>query len=81
MTKVQKAAIKKWQREFENALEDAGISQRKLAKMLGVHPSSLSLLKNGKREIKGHEAQVIALEIGWSTDEVIDFTEAVRMFT
>lgn len=58
-------------RWFRDLLEDRHISQRKLAKMLEVDPSAVSLMLRGMREIKMEEARDLARILGVPLAEVL----------
>lgn len=58
-------------RWFKDALRDRKMTQRQLAKAVGMDPSSLSLLLSGKRRMTVGTADLIAKAIGVSLDEVI----------
>lgn len=59
----------KW---FRNKLADQKLSQRGLAKVLGVDPAAISLTFRGKREMKIAEAAAIARLLGVPADEVME---------
>jgi len=58
-------------RWFKDQLEDRQISQRKLAKAIGIDPSAVSLMLRGLREIKVEEAIQLAQILGLPKDDVL----------
>ena len=58
-------------RWFIGRLADKQISQRKLAKHLGLDPAAVSLMLRGKRKMSASEAADIARLLGVGTDEVL----------
>lgn len=58
----------KW---FRNRLSDQRMSQRGLARQLGLDPAAVSLMLRGKREMKIAEAAAIARLLGVPADEVM----------
>lgn len=48
------------------------LSQRKLAKALGLDPAAMSLMLRGKRHILPTEAEKLAIELGVPLDEVLE---------
>lgn len=58
----------KW---FQDRVRDAQMSQNRLATLLGVDKSALSLMFNGKREMKMDEAARIAEVLSLPLDEVM----------
>jgi DNA-binding XRE family transcriptional regulator len=58
-------------RWFQDRVRDADMSQTKLAKLLGIDKSALSLMFNGKREMKMDEAVRIAEVLGLPIDDVM----------
>lgn len=58
----------KW---FRDRLADQRMSQRGLARQLGLDPAAISLTLRGKREMKIAEAAAIARLIGVPADEVM----------
>lgn len=56
---------------FKARMADRRISQRSLARTLGMDPSALSLTFNGKRVMKIAEAAAIARLLGVPADEVM----------
>jgi transcriptional regulator with XRE-family HTH domain len=58
-------------RFFRNLLTDRGISQRGLAKKLGLDAAAVSLMFRGKRRMQMHEAADVARLLGVSLDEVL----------
>jgi transcriptional regulator with XRE-family HTH domain len=56
---------------FRNRLADRQISQRGLAKKLGLDPAAVSLMFRGKRRMQMHEAADVARLLGVSLDEVL----------
>ncbi len=58
-------------RWFQDRIDDRGMSQRKLAKLMGLDPSALSLMLNGKRGIKMTEAATLSSLLGVSLDDVL----------
>lgn len=59
----------KW---FKDRLADQGMSQRGLARTLGIDPAAISLALRGKREMKIAEAAAIARLLGVPADEVME---------
>lgn len=57
---------------FRDRLADRKMSQRALAKQLGLDSSAVSLMFRGKREMKISEAIEIARLLGRTPDEVIE---------
>ena len=57
---------------FRNKLADQRMSQRGLAKALGVDPAAVSLTLRGRREMKIAEAAAIARLLGVPADEVME---------
>jgi transcriptional regulator with XRE-family HTH domain len=60
------------QKWFLDRLSYKRLSQRQLAKSLGVHPSAISLMLKGKRRIQLHEATEIASVLGTPIDALLD---------
>lgn len=58
-------------RWFQNRLADQRLSQRKLAGMMGIDPSAVTLMFKGKRAMSAAEAATIARVIGVGVDEVL----------
>jgi transcriptional regulator with XRE-family HTH domain len=58
-------------RWFQNLLADRRISQRGLAKKLGLDAAAVSLMFRGKRRMQMHEAADVARLLGVSLDEVL----------
>lgn len=58
-------------RWFQDLLADRRISQRGLAKKLGLDPAAVSLMFRGKRRMQMHEAADVAHLLGVSLDEVL----------
>lgn len=58
-------------RWFQNGLADVRVSQRKLAKMMGVDPSAVTLMLKGRRAMSASEAALIAKVLGVSVDDVL----------
>lgn len=56
---------------FKGRLLDRSISQRKLAKHLGLDPAAISLMINGRRKASAKEIAEIARLLGASSDEVL----------
>lgn len=56
---------------FKNRLAERRLSQRGLARQLGMDPAAISLLFNGKRTMKISEAVEIARLLGVPADEII----------
>jgi len=59
----------KW---FRDRLADQRLSQRGLARQLGLDPAAVSLTLRGKREMKIAEAAAIARLLGVPADEVME---------
>lgn len=59
------------QRWFQNQLQDKHISQRKLAKMLDLDPSAVSLMFKGRRKMTAAEAAELARLLNVSVDEIL----------
>jgi transcriptional regulator with XRE-family HTH domain len=59
---------KRW---FQDRVRDADISQSKLAQMLGIDRSAMSLTFNGKRKMQLEEAARIAEILGLDVKEVL----------
>lgn len=57
---------------FANRIADRGLSQRKLAKLMGLDPSALSLAFRGKRAVTVDEAAQIAVLLRSTTREVLE---------
>jgi transcriptional regulator with XRE-family HTH domain len=58
-------------RWFQDLLADRRLSQRRLAKQLGLDPAAVSLMFRGKRRMQMHEAADVARLLGVSLDEVL----------
>lgn len=58
-------------RWFQNQLSDRGVSQRRLAKMLGLDPAAVSLMLHGRRKFTAREAVEIARVLGVGVDDVL----------
>jgi transcriptional regulator with XRE-family HTH domain len=56
---------------FRNLLSDRRMSQRGLAKRLGLDPAAVSLMFRGKRRMQMHEAADVARLLGVPLDEVL----------
>lgn len=56
---------------FQGMLIDKGLSQRQLARAIGLDPSAVSLMLRGKRKMDVQEAGVVAKALGVSVDEVL----------
>lgn len=56
---------------FTNRLRDRQISQRKLAKELGLDPAAVTMMFKGGRRMQPNEAQTIASMLGLSVTEVL----------
>lgn len=61
---------------FKNLLADRRMSQRNLARQLGLDPAAVSLTFRGKREMKISEAAAIARLLGVPADEVMEHAGA-----
>lgn len=59
-------------RWFQNRLADRRMSQRGLAKKLGLDPAAVSLMFRGKRRMQMHEAAEVARLLGCTMDEVLE---------
>jgi transcriptional regulator with XRE-family HTH domain len=59
-------------RWFQNLLADRRMSQRGLAKKLGLDPAAVSLMFRGKRRMQMHEAAEVARLLGVTMDEVME---------
>ena len=59
----------KW---FQDRLADQRMSQRGLARAMGLDPAAISLTLRGKREMKIAEAAAIARLLGVPADEVME---------
>lgn len=58
-------------RWFQNLIADRRLSQRRLAKQLGLDPAAVSLMFRGKRRMQMHEAADVDRLLGVSMDEVL----------
>ena len=58
-------------RWFQNLIADRRLSQRRLAKQLGLDPAAVSLMFRGKRRMQMNEAADVARLLGVSMDEVL----------
>ena len=58
-------------RWFQNLLADKRLSQRQLAKRLGLDPAAVSLMLRGKRKMSVTEASELARFLGVEMDEVL----------
>lgn len=58
-------------RWFQDRLSDRGVSQRKLARVLGLDPAAVSLMLHGRRKFTAREAVDIAGVLGVDVDEVL----------
>jgi len=58
-------------RWFQGLLADKQISQRRLARTIGLDPAAVSLMFNGKRKMSAAEAAAIAKVLGIDVQEVI----------
>jgi transcriptional regulator with XRE-family HTH domain len=58
-------------RWFQDKVRDAQMSQNRLAQLLGIDKSALSLMFNGKREMKMDEAARLAEVLSLPLDEVM----------
>lgn len=58
-------------RWFQNGLADVKVSQRRLAKMMGVDPSAVTLMLKGRRAMSASEAALIAKVLGVPVDDVL----------
>jgi len=56
---------------FQGRIEDRGLSQRKLARLMGLDPSSVSLMLNGKRKMSMPEAASLSTLLGIPLEDVI----------
>lgn len=56
---------------FRNRLVDKRLSQRQLARVIGVDPAAVSLMLRGKRKMDVSEAGAIAKALGVPVDEVL----------
>lgn len=56
---------------FQGRLADKRLSQRQLAKRMGLDPAAVSLMLRGKRKMSAAEAADIAVLLGVSADEVL----------
>lgn len=56
---------------FVDAMARAGVSQRKLAKLIGLDHSALSLKLRGLREMKAHEAAEVARLLAVPLNDVL----------
>jgi len=62
-------------RWFKDKLDDRELSQRVLAKLLGVHPASVNRLMHGRRPMRFDEAEVVAPLLGVRVSELIERAE------
>lgn len=58
-------------RWFQNLLADKRLSQRQLAKRMGLDPAAVSLMIHGKRKMSAVEASELARQLGVTVDEVL----------
>lgn len=58
-------------RWFQNSLRDLRVTQRKLADMLGVDASAVTLMLRGRRKMTAAEAALISRVLGVGVDEVM----------
>lgn len=58
-------------RWFKDRLADRRLSQRQLAKRMGLDPAAVSLMLRGMRKLSAAEAADLARQLGVSTDEVL----------
>lgn len=58
-------------RWFQSRLADKRLSQRQLAKLMGLDPSAVSLMLRGKRKLSAAEAREIARLLGVEASEVL----------
>lgn len=56
---------------FKDKLAERQMSQRGLAKLMGIDSAAVSLMLRGKREMRIHEAAEIASLLGVQADEVL----------
>ena len=56
---------------FKGRMIDIGISQRQLARAIGIDPSGVSLMLRGKRGMDVSEAGVVAKALGVPVEEVL----------
>lgn len=56
---------------FHDRMQDAGITNRKLAKAMGLDPSATSLMLRGKRGIKDGEIARLAKILNLGVDEIL----------
>jgi DNA-binding Xre family transcriptional regulator len=59
----------KW---FKNRLLDRQVSQRQLARRIGLDPAAVSLMLRGQRRMQLSEAAAIARELGCSLNDVLE---------
>lgn len=58
-------------RWFQDRLSDRGVSQRKLARVLGLDPAAVSLMLHGRRKFTAREAVDVAGVLAVEVDEVL----------
>lgn len=58
-------------RWFENQLANRKLSQRRLAALIGIDPSAMSLMLSGKRKMSAVEAGEVAKHLGVQVDDVL----------
>ena len=58
-------------RWFQNKLADRGLSQRALARRLGLDPAAVSLMLHGRRNMSAKEAAEVAGALGVGIDAVV----------
>lgn len=58
-------------RWFQNGLADVKVSQRRLAKMMGLDPSAVTLMLQGRRAMSAAEAAMIAKVLGVPVADVL----------
>ena len=57
---------------FTNRLADRGLSQRQLAKLMGLNPSAVSLMLRGRRRMTVEEASQLAVLLQSTSTEVLE---------
>lgn len=71
MTAIITAATVVDTRWFQTRLADRKLSQRSLAKVLGLDPAAVSLMLRGKRKMTAEEAVEVSRVLGVDVEEVL----------
>ena len=72
---------KKLGTKIKNIREQTGLSQEKLADLLGISRVSLSQVENGERKISVEEIAILAKVFNLSSDLLLDLEKDIKVIS